>query len=81
MNLTRLMTQVLHAVSTWPDRPEHKHTYKEPREKMNRRDAFWNLVVCKFHTACKGNARITKSVKTFGAEPMMKNRGALMQVP
>ncbi|KAL8943474.1 MAG: hypothetical protein Q9211_000971 [Gyalolechia sp. 1 TL-2023] len=56
-------------------------TDSEPRRKIPVNEIFCALVVCRFHTAGSGSTRITKSVTTFGAEPRMKKRGALIQVP
>ena len=49
--------------------------------KMPVSEIFCALVVWRFHTAGSGNTSRTKSVRTLGAEPMMKNKGALIQVP
>ena len=56
-------------------------THRDPSMKMPVSEIFCALVVWRFHTAGSGNTSRTKSVRTLGAEPIMKNKGALIQVP
>ena len=76
---TRLITQVLANIRTklWL----MKTTHSDPKRKVVVNEIFWAVVVCRFHTAGSGSTSKTKSVKTLGAELIIKARVVLRQVP
>lgn len=78
---TRLIIHVLGGFSFSSRGNGKDEAHKDPSMNIPVSEIFCARVVCRFHTAGNGNTSSTKSVKTLGAEPMMKNSGALIQVP